>query len=424
MGAAQLRTRAPLLQALGDPAIALLWAGLATSAIGDQLFIVVLSWVAVGAFGAAAGYLTVLQGATALAALFLGHLADRLAPLRVMAAADLARAAVLALTVAVWLAGGQAQAWTLILSVIVLAAGMSLFRPALQASLPVLARAPALLPAANALIDTTERIARLLGPGLVGMASAVVAMVHLVSVDVASFVLSALAVLAVARLRPVPVAAAAPEKAIAAGPREGAIAAMLRGVRVVRGHRVLGFVLACTGILNGAWYAAFFLGLPLVIARAEPGPEGLAHYALMISAYGSANLLGTLVMGSRALPLHPGRWIAAGNAALGIGIALLGLVSQYAPPGMLIPGLAVASALSAFGGPMQDIPVAVLRQTELPRADLPAAVRAFMAVNSAGLLATLAVMPALFDTLGVARVIVLCGAVILGLAALGFRRFG
>jgi hypothetical protein len=89
----------------------------------------------------------------------------------------------------------------------------------------------------------------------------------------------------------------------------------------------------------------------------------------------------------------------------------------------LILGLAVASALSAFGGPMQDILVAVLRQTELPRPDLPAAVRAFMAANSAGLLLTLAVMPVLFDGLGVAQAIILCGSVILVVSALGFRRF-
>lgn len=409
--------RAPLLRALADPAIALLWGGLATSAIGDQLFGVVLSWIAVAAFGTAAGYLTVLQGATALGAtLFLGHLTDRLNPLRVMAFADLARAAVLGVTVLVWLATGAAQSWTLLTSVVVLAGGMSFFRPALQAALPGLARDAAMLPAANALLDTTERIARLLGPGLVGLASAVLPMVHFVSVDVATFCVSALAILTIARTRRVPASAPAV--------RESGVAAMLRGVRAVRRHALLGFVLGYTGLLNGAWYAAFFLGLPLIIARAEPGAVGLAHYALMISAYGSANLLGTLVMGSRPLPRRRALFIFGGNLVLGIGILALGLVPLLVPDGWLIPALATASAFSAFGGPMQDILVATLRQTELRRADLPAAVRAFMAANSAGLLLTLAVMPVLFDGLGVPQAIMLCGASILAMAALGFRRFG
>jgi hypothetical protein len=407
--------RAPLLRALGDPAIALLWAGLATSAIGDQLFTVVLTWVAVGAFGTAAGYLTVLQGAMALAVtLFLGHLTDRLNPLRVMAVSDLARALVLAVTAGAWLAAGAPQSWTLLASVAVLAGAMSFFRPALQASLPGLARDATMLPAANALLDSTERIARLLGPGLVGLASVLVPMVHFISIDVVTFLLSAVAIVAVARLR---VAAVGAGDARAGTGGHGARRA--RGARACRAelraglHRVAERSLVCSVLPGSA--AGDRAG--------RAGAAGLAHYALMISAYGSANLLGTLVMGSRPLPVHPGMWIAAGNAVLGTGIVLLGAVALYAPPGWLILGLAVASALSAFGGPMQDILVAVLRQTELPRPDLPAAVRAFMAANSAGLLLTLAVMPVLFDGLGVAQAIILCGSVILVVSALGFRRF-
>ena len=55
-----------LLRPLRDVPIALLWGGLATSAVGDQLYAVVLSWIAVAAFGAAAGYLTALQAAIVL----------------------------------------------------------------------------------------------------------------------------------------------------------------------------------------------------------------------------------------------------------------------------------------------------------------------------------------------------------------------
>lgn len=407
--------RAPLLRALGDPAIALLWAGLATSAIGDQLFIVVLSWVAVEAFGAGAGYLTMLQGASALGVLlFLGHLADRFAPLRVMAGADLGRALALAVAVGAWLVAGHAPGWSLVLCVVVLAGGQSFFRPAMQAALPGIARDAAMLPAANALLDTTDRIARLLGPGLVGLASALVPLVHFVSIDVGSFLVSALAILVVGRIRPVPRGEAR---------REAPLAAMLRGVRVVRGHKLLGFMLAWTWLLNGAWYGAFFLALPLIISRAEPGAVGLAHYGLMISAYGSANLLGTLVMGSRRLPARRGVWIFSGNSVLGCGIMLLGSVAMFAPREFLIPGLAVACAVSAFGGPMQDILTAVLRQTELPRADLPAAVRAFMAVNSAGQLATLALSPMLFQAFGVAPSLFGFGAAIAAMAATGLVRF-
>jgi len=41
----------PLVVSLRDPVVALLWAGQATSAIGDQACLVSLSWVAVSVLG-------------------------------------------------------------------------------------------------------------------------------------------------------------------------------------------------------------------------------------------------------------------------------------------------------------------------------------------------------------------------------------
>ena len=40
--------------------VALLWGGLSLSALGDQLYAVALTWIAVGVFGANAGYLSAL----------------------------------------------------------------------------------------------------------------------------------------------------------------------------------------------------------------------------------------------------------------------------------------------------------------------------------------------------------------------------
>ncbi len=69
---------------------------------------------------------------------------------------------------------------------------------------------------------------------------------------------------------------------------------------------------------------------------------------------------------------------------------------------------------------MQDIMVAVLRQTELPREHIAAAVRAFMVANSFGLLLTLAAAPGVFNAIGIGPEVVLCGAVyaVIGLAGL------
>jgi MFS family permease len=380
---------------------------------------VVLSWVAVELFGTAAGYLSVLQaGVLVLATLLAGGWADRRGQMGVMIGADLARAACLLVAMAAWLATGHPAGWSLVACVLVLAGGLALFRPALQASLPQLARDSALLPAANALLDTTERIARLLGPGLVGLTASLVPLVHFVTLDAASFLVSAGALAVIARLRP---ALPPPPR------RESGLAAVLRGFTAVRRHDLLFFVLCVTGVINGAWQAAYFLGLPLMIARAGiegPGGTGLAAFGLVISAYGSTNLLGTLVIGNRPMPRHPARLIFAGNCLGGLGVLLLGAAGLLLPPAWQLPAFCAAAAIGAVAGPMQDIMVATLRQTDLPLADIAAAVRAFILVNNLGLLIALALAPSLFDGIGVAPAVLLCGLSYAAAGVAGLMRFG
>jgi MFS family permease len=403
----------PLLRPLRQAPFALLWGGLAIASTGSQLFAVVLSWVAVGLFGTAAGYLAALQAAgTLLTALLAGRWADQFEPRRVMIGSDLACAAMLLVVAAVWRARGAPPAWSLILCVLVIAIAQALFRPALQATVPGLARDPALLPAANALLDTTERIARLLGPGLVSLAGALLPLVHFVTINAATFAVSALAVTAIRWLRPEPMLAPAHHTRL--------LDAVLGGFPVVRRHPLLGFLLMRTGIINGAWYATFFLALPLLLER---GGEGLSAYGLVISAYGVGNLAMTLVVGNRGKARRPARLIFGGNFVLGAGIIAMSLAGFLMPARLLLPACIATAAFAACGGPMQDITAATLRQTELPHADLAPAVRAFMVMNQLGALIALLAAPRLFDAIGIVPAMVLCGALIFAVAALGWLRF-
>jgi len=370
---------------------------MALSALADQSFNVVLSWVAVVAFGTAAGYLAVLQGAVGLSvALLVGHFADRFAPLAVMRASLLLRAGALGLVAGTWAVAGQPVGWVLVLAVAVLAAGMALFRPAVQVALPGLTREAAMLPAANALVDTTERIARLLGPGLLSLAAGVVPLVWFVGLEMAGFVGAALVVAGLARRFPVP--AARPV-------REGMATAIARGFVAVRAHRLLFMLLLMTAPMNGAWYAAMFLGTPLIIEALGirvAGGSGLAAFGLVIATYGGANLLATLVVGNLGQPRRPGLVILWGYAVLGAGIVGMGIAAMMLPAGWVLAGLLAGAAVSGAGAPMMDVATATVRQTELARGDLPAAVRAFMVVNYLGLLGMLAVAAWVFDTIGVA----------------------
>ena len=399
-----------LLRPLAIRRVSLLWAGLTASAIGDQLYAVALVWVAVGVFGPAAGYLSALQaGCGLLAALLAGRWADRWEQRRAMAGADGVRAGVLLLLVVWWLATGAPPPAALTLAIVVLAAGEAVFRPALAATLPGLLPDRSLLPAANALFDTTERSARLIGPGLVGLLAGMLPVAHFFTLDAATFAVSAAAVLALGRLP------ARPAKMHAS-----LLKGIVHGFAVVRGHRLLWSVLLVSGPVNGLWVAAFFLALPLAIERAGitgPGGTGLGAYGLVISAYGCTNLLTTLVVGSRPMPVHPGRMMFSGTVIVGLGTAALALGSVAGLPAMLL-----ASGFAAIGGPMKDIPVAVLRQTELPPGDIAAAMRAFMVVSYGGTLVAMLAAPAAAHAAGGNALLVLCGAGLFVLAGWGLAR--
>ena len=400
--------------------MALLWGGLALSSVGDQAYAVAFTWIAVEAFGAAAGWLAAVGPLAVLLTLaFGGRLADGWAPLRAMLGADLARAAALLGVVAAWEAGGGPSPSALLAAVAVLGAGQAVFRPALQSVIPALVPDPAALPAANALLDATERIARLLGPALVGALVLLLPIRHMLTVDAATYLASAAALLAIQRRARLPAARPASPGSL--------LASMLHGVRAVRRHPLLGFVLAASSPLNGAWYAVFFLIMPLMVARnglVGPGGSGVAAYGAVISAYGCTNLLANLVIGSRPMPAQPGRQIFAGNLCMGAGISALALVEAAGlPKALLLPVYAAIAAFCAVGGPMQDIPVAVLRQTALPRPDIQAAARAFIATNQLGLLLGLVLAPALLALLPLSFVVALCGVPSLAFGAVGLRRY-
>lgn len=407
-----------IITPLRQPPVALLWGGLSLSALGDQLYTVALSWIAVRSFGAAAGYLNALGVlALLLAALTIGRWSDHWEQRAAMIGADLLRAGMLCLLVLAWVATGAPSAPALALTVAVLGVGQAVFRPALQALLPVLVALDD-LPAANALFDTTDRIARLIGPGVIGLLAGLLPVRHFFTLDAVSFALSAAAIALGARLRPVPpIRRAAPKPESRIG--------IAHGFEVVARHKLLRFVLLTSGFTNGAWFATLFLGLPLLIERAGitgPGGTGLGAFGLVISSYGCTNLAATLWIGNRAMPVRPGRQIFAGDALLGTGLVLLALAPVLWPRGWLLPGLCLGAAIAAPGGPMHDVPVAVLRQTELPRQDVPAAMRAFMVAGNLGILAAMLAAPLMFTALPLVPASALCGVMAVGVGLAGLLR--
>jgi MFS family permease len=398
--------------------MALLWGGLSLSAIGDQLYSVALTWIAVGVLGANAGYLTALQsGIVLLVVLGIGRWADRWDSRASMIGADLCRAGILIAIVLAWMASDVVSGAQLVGAVVVLAIGQSVFQPALQTMLPRLIEDRVQLPAANALLDTTERSARLLGPGLIGLLGAWIPVMHFLTLDALSFLASGVAVTLIGKHR----TASAPARRNT----ESVLANISRGVRAMRSHKLLGYVFQTNGLINAAWFTAYYLALPLLIDQHRvtgPGGSGIAAFGLVISAYGCTNLAATLVLGSRRQTEQPQWQIFGGCVLMGGSILLMALATRL-PHDWILPGLMAAAAMGAAAGPMQDIPVAVLRQTRLPPGDIGAAMRAYMAMTNAGKLLAMLLVPSLTGAVGALAVLASCGLVYAVLGLIGLRRF-
>ena len=413
-----------ILLPLRDGRVARLWSALALSAVGDQLYNVAMGWVAIGVFGAAAGYLSAARAAIILlAAFFGGSLMDRWGRQASMVGADLSRAAALVLLVAAWYTLGAPSGTALAFAVLVLAIGDTVFNPALQTVLPQLAPRD-ILPATNGLFDATARVARLLGPGLIAVLGASLAPIHFFTLDALSFLASAAAVAGLRLPRDAAIKHLPRDAAKTTLPRPAAAVpkavwwpGVVAGFRETRRHRPLAFALDTSGLINGAWFTLFYLALPLLLVSRD---DGIARYGMVMASYGVSNLVANLIVGSRPMSPRPGRQILCGIALLAAGMLAIAAIAglDLAPTSQGL-ALAAASCLAGFGGPLEDIPVATLRQMLIPAETIAGATRAAQIVTNLGTLVALLLAPLACVVLGTVAVMWICGAVFAGVVAYG-----
>lgn len=410
-----------LFKPLAHAPIARLWGALSLSAIGDQLHQMALVWLAVGLVGGDTGYVAAADSAALLlVALLAGAWTEGRDQRRVMMGADLARAG-LALIPVLAAATGHLNLWTLIVPSVALSALSGLFDPALQATFPRLAPTRDLLTAANALFDSTLRLARLVGPALAGALATLVAPIDLMALNAVSFLGSALAVRSLRRPLEQEGAGRPPT---AGAMREPVLARLLLGWRAVRRQPLFRYLMWRTGVGGGLWTMAVWLGFPLLVRQHDLrgfGLDGLSVVGVLFSAYGAGNLLGNLVVGS--LPLRrPVTLVILGNTVLGAGMVLVAL-GTLAPAPWGLGAMAAAAALAATGGPLSQIPTATLRQTLFPPHEIAAVYRLFMVADCLGTLVGMLAAPSLLAALPTALVIALCGGGYVALAVLGGGRF-
>ena len=396
---------------LRRPAIARLWGGLAGAALGDEVFALTLTWIAVGIAGPTASLIPALQSAALLAtAVFGGLIVDRRDPARTLRAAALVRATNAALLVAaLWVAGPTLP--VLAAAAVVMTATRAFTEPSVQMVLPRLAEGREMIRASTALFDSTLRFARVTAPLVVGGAQALFAPMWLLVAAVAGQLGLAAAA---RRLPPGP-----PDTTgSGAGPDPGG--ALLGGLRAARRHPAFARSLLVGTVLNGTWWAGIPFGLALLVHEERLGGVGgdadLGTYALLMAAYGCGNLVATLIVGSR--PMHRPVLVSyLGTLVNGLGIAVIGAVPLLMEGPAVVPTMLVACFVCASGGPVRDLAIILAVQTGFAGSDIGRLVRLRMVSIHLGILPGMLLAGPLYALFDTAHVIVGCG-LLTGLATL------
>jgi DHA3 family macrolide efflux protein-like MFS transporter len=378
-----------LLRALAHPQVRWLWGGQVFSAVGDEVYNVALVWYATSLLGTRAGYLSAIQAASivicgAFAGLWMDHRDHR----KVMIASDLARAVVVLLLPVInqFLPLNVAL---LLTAVIVVSSLSALFQPAMSGLLPQLLPDRDLLQASNGLMETTSRLARVMGPGLVGLLSRFVPLIHYFTIDRISFLFSAYS------LHRVQTTSESAEP----GPRLTVRQALLAGHHLVFAKPVVAFVVLTGAIAAATWLFIFPLGMTLLLR--EKFPADVSSLAMLVAAYGVGNILANVLCAGFTFH-RPERWMFSGRVLGGIGFIYL----SQAPT---LHQMMLACALAATGGPLTDLGFVNLIQRHYRGRDVARVFRYTMVLGNVCLVAVYLSSADLFAWLSVPTVI-LCNA--------------
>ncbi|MEA4908803.1 MAG: MFS transporter [Chloroflexi bacterium] len=399
------------LTVLRDRTISILWFSQVFSAFGDRFHEIAIVWYSIQLIGSEAGFILAGGSLARLAfGLFGGVLADRWNRQRILVTVDLVRAAAVA-TLPLAAILGQLSLTHLAVVAIIVGGLSAIFEPSLQASLPDLAHDSATLQATNGLMDVTSRLARVFAPGLAGLIIAWIPLAHFFSIDAVTFLVSALAILALHNAFPVHFK---PEVIPGEMHPLRRVARDIGGAfHLVYANRPVFWGLIAITLMNMTWNAAFTVGVALFTQQRMQGDVGA--YGLLVAAYGVGNVLSNLVVGSLTIR-HRVRTLFLGKIILGLGFWLFTYSTS-------LPAAMVCMATAAIGGPMGDIMLLLMIQEEFPADQIGKIYSTRMTLSSAGASLGLMLAGPLFNSMAVTTGITLCAVLMLLIGFTGTIRF-
>lgn len=335
---------AGLWQAARNRRISLLVVGQTVSALGDWILPISVAIELVTSHRPLTDLALVMGSrtlATGLTVLYGGILADRLRRTRLMIFADVLRALSVAAILAVWSSLPVAGLCT---AMFVFGIGEALFRPAYSALIPRIVK-PDYLKSANVLNTASQRLAVVIGPAIAGILYSLTGGRVSLSIDIATFAVSALTLVNISEKRTGPETRS--RRVRLSDARIGAVEMWrrdwLRWLTVGGIVQILFFI------------APWFVFLPVVTASRYGGGSA---YAICLSCFGIGAIIGGISAG-RIRTSQPGI-----PAILGVGLLALIMVGLAVPVPLWV--LAAFHFIGGFGIDMCGVLVTVAEQRDVP----------------------------------------------------------
>jgi len=315
------------LRVLRHRSFALMWTGQSISTLGDGIYRVALAWTVLVLTGSALAMGTVYLASlipTITLTLVGGVAADRLPRRLILLWSDGGRGMIVALVAGLAL-GHLLSYWHLLVLSLLFGVADGFFMPSYQAIIPQLVEGES-LQSANALMQSSTELCRILGPVVGASLLAATASVSLSFVlDAASFFVSVGCLLAL-HLPPAAEPATETDSVSQDAPEHtpgGIVADIREGLRYVRGQRWLWITIVVAAITNICYSVPLAAVLPKLVADFYHAGAGL--FGLLVSADAAGYLVATLLM----LFVHPHR---RGIAAYGlVSVSWLGLIALGLP---------------------------------------------------------------------------------------------
>jgi DHA3 family tetracycline resistance protein-like MFS transporter len=320
----------------------LLVGGMSVSLLGDGLFLVALAWQVYALSNAPTALASVgiaMTIPTIVCLLLGGAISDRYDRRMVMLCADAVRALGLA-TLAFLSVSGALALWELMAVAVVYGAATAFFDPASDALVPQLLPSETLAQA-NSLDQLIRPLAlRLAGPAVGGAVIGAIGVGWSFGLDAASFVVSAVTLLAMSPVRRAADGAGGVEASEPARSMRREVAA---GLRYVRSHAWLWATLVSAAIAYLLFMGPTEVLLPFVVKNRLS--DGAGALGLVFAAGGLGSLLCAIVIGQRGLPRRALTFMYICWTLATLAIAGYGLSSQLW--GLMIASVAFNSLETA-----------------------------------------------------------------------------